>query len=196
MKHILRLGQMLLMVSFLLSQLCIGDELFTRENRIKSAMIYNLIDFVSWPKADYGQFFNICIIGGDPLASSLALLQGKQTSKGIINVIDVTQSAALDQCLILYFSLSSLASYRPETPVSGRALTRLPNKLATLDIPSILTISDDHSFADNGGMISFVNVDNKVKLKINLATMKNEQLAISSQILKIAILVEDNNGRP
>ena len=53
----------------------------------------------------------------------------------------------------------------------------------------ILTISDQKGFAEKGVMLHFINQKNKVKFELNRASLNNSGLSASSELLKLAILV-------
>ena len=54
---------------------------------------------------------------------------------------------------------------------------------------SVLTIGDAASFTDAGGVIQFYLEDRKVRFEINLAAAQRAKLQISSQLLKLARVV-------
>ena len=64
----------------------------------------------------------------------------------------------------------------------------LPAVLSLLNDRSILTVSDSPGFAEEGGMIGFVTINNKIKLQINLDKAKAAHLNISSKLLGVAAI--------
>ena len=52
-----------------------------------------------------------------------------------------------------------------------------------------LTVSDAENFARRGGMIRFVNENNKVRLRINVGAAREAGLTISSKLLRPAEIV-------
>ena len=66
---------------------------------------------------------------------------------------------------------------------------RLGPILATLKGRSILTVSDLEDFAQDGGVICFVLVDNKIRLRVNLDAAKQAGLTLSSKLLRPAQIV-------
>jgi hypothetical protein len=75
--------------------------------------------------------------------------------------------------------------------IGESARRNLPVALDQLLKKSVLTISDLPRFAENGGGIGFVNQNGKVRFEISMETAKNSHLKISSQLLKLAIIVKD-----
>ena len=55
-----------------------------------------------------------------------------------------------------------------------------------------MTIGDSADFAGAGGMIGLINMDRKVRFQINVGAVHRSGLSISSQLLKIAILVDES----
>jgi hypothetical protein len=56
----------------------------------------------------------------------------------------------------------------------------------------ILTVGEKKGFASRGGMINFIVVENKVRFEINPHAVETAALKISSQLLKLAIIVNTN----
>ena len=54
----------------------------------------------------------------------------------------------------------------------------------------ILTVSDIDDFARAGGMIGLVEAEQRIRFDINLATARQANLKLSSQLLKLATIVE------
>ena len=70
---------------------------------------------------------------------------------------------------------------------------RLDALLAPIAGKPIVTVSDIPGFLDRGGMIQFVLVDNRVRFSISLDPVNRSQVALSSELLKVAVTV---NGKP
>ena len=60
-------------------------------------------------------------------------------------------------------------------------------KLARLPI---LTVGDIADFAQEGGMIGLVEAEQRIRFNINLAAARQANLKLSSQLLKLATIVE------
>jgi hypothetical protein len=54
---------------------------------------------------------------------------------------------------------------------------------------SVLTVGDQESFAEEGGMVGLVKAGDHVQLEINLEAVQATPLKISSRLLKVAVLV-------
>jgi YfiR/HmsC-like len=148
------------------------------EYQVKAVYLFNFGRFIEWPDAAIkGQTFTICVLGEDPFGRVLdttlageAINNRKLVARRIGSVRDATN------CQILFIS-SSEASRVAE-------IVTAMNKTGTL------TVSDTPGFANKGGMIQFVLVENKVRFDVNLTAAEKEGLTISSQLLKVAANVK------
>ena len=86
----------------------------------------------------------------------------------------------LADCQILFISRSERARLQPVLQaIRGR---------------SVLTVSDLEDFAVEGGVIGFVQEDNKIRLRINLQAAKAAGLTLSSKLLRPAQIVKPREG--
>lgn len=73
--------------------------------------------------------------------------------------------------------------------VSPSAKKELVRIVATLQGQSVLTIGEDAAFTRSGGIINFVNDNNKVRFEVNAAAAERAGLKISSRLLALARIV-------
>jgi hypothetical protein len=59
---------------------------------------------------------------------------------------------------------------------------------------NILTISDMDQFAAGGGMIGFIELQDKIHFEINAEAAQHSKLKISSQLLKLARIVSSGKA--
>ena len=81
----------------------------------------------------------------------------------------------ITDCQILFVGLSNPEQIR-------QALSRLKGRC-------ILTVGDADDFSRMGGMIRFVNENNRIRLRINLDEAREAGLTISSKLLRPAEIV-------
>jgi hypothetical protein len=67
---------------------------------------------------------------------------------------------------------------------------QLAKDLNAVRAKPILTVSDVSAFLDHGGMVQFVVQDKRVRFAVNLQPALQAHLAVSSELLKVAIAVE------
>jgi len=145
-----------------------------REYEIKAAYLYNFIKYVDWPS--YGDTITIGVLGGNPFGPALAPLNGKVVKgrKVVVRELDSVRDA--QKCQIIF--------------VSSSEKQRLPEILDSLRSARVLTVGETQGFADDGGMINFIEENNKVRFEINAEAAHRTGLNISSELLKLAKLVK------
>jgi len=147
-----------------------------REYQIKAAYIYNFIKFVDWPAGSpQGSTTRICVLGSHPFAKYLDSLEKNKAKGKSIEIIHTSDSAALSDCNILYIL--------KDTP-------NFEHVLAKWSPSPILTVGENSSFLDKGGIINLVLAANKIQVHINQKQAKNVGFRISGNLLEIATVVQ------
>ena len=147
------------------------------EYEVKAAFLYNFAKFTAWPSPS-GQaedVFTICILGDDPFGPALDLLKGKPVDGRPVEVHRLTEPAEIGRCRMAFVG-----------PPHARDIGSLAEKLR--DQP-VLTIGDGPGFVRSGGMIGFVLSDGRVRFEISPGRISPTGLTVSSQLLKLAIIV-------
>lgn len=154
------------------------------EYDVKAAYLFNFGKFVTWPQKNYGpgDSFLVCVIGKDPFGPILDKTTAGETINGK-KVIDKRISRPQDAvgCSVLFISSS-------EEPRLGRIL-------AIVEGLPVVTVSDMSDFVERGGMIQFVVDSGRVRFKVNLGPAQQDGLALSSELLKVAIQVTPGSDR-
>jgi uncharacterized protein DUF4154 len=155
----------------------------TLEIKLKVAYIYNFLRFVEWPDND--ELTNdICVYGIKEnyrgSFNSMASLS-KKSQKLKVKLFSVTDNFnSLKSCQIIF--ITDKANYKSK------------EILKYTDNNNSLTIGESSDFIQQGGMINFIRVRDKVKFEINDDAAKSAGLKISSKVLRIAErLVSLNN---
>jgi hypothetical protein len=148
-----------------------------RENKIKAAYIYHIINFVQWPdqatNSSPRSRFNVCLVGDERFKSSLVPLTRNSISPYDIDVVINHSPSRVDACQILYFANTSMEQTRQLiAQTCGRP---------------ILTLGDAPGFAEAGGMIGFVVHENNVRLDVNIHAVNRAGFSISAKLLEIAL---------
>jgi hypothetical protein len=122
------------------------------------------------------QSFDLCIVGEDPLGHTLDdLTANERLDSKPVRVVRVKSATEARACAIAYISSSEGA--------------RVAADVEALRGQPVLTVSDDPNFLQHGGMIQFVTIESHVRFAVNLNAARNAQLALSSELLKVAISV-------
>jgi hypothetical protein len=152
------------------------------EYEVKSAYLLNFGRFVEWPGQPApaeNEPFAICVLGKDPFGKALDATLAGESIEGrslVAKRLSKPQDAA--GCRVLFISASED--------------TRLRETFAALNKSNILTVSDIPRFAQRGGMIEFVMDGAKVRFEVNVTNANNAGLALSSDLLKVAVAIRKN----
>ncbi len=151
------------------------------EYKLKAAMLYHLTQFVEWPGSaslDRHSPINLCILGQDPFANSLASVIPTENDTGrFVHVRHLQSDAEIPGCHILYISSS-------ERKVTARIFSALKGC-------STLTVGEMTQFAEHGGMIQFSLEDQHVRFDINVDAASRVGIKISSKLLALAQIVKN-----
>ncbi len=145
---------------------------------LKVSYIYNLIKYVTWPPGTFEneqQSYKVCMAWDGYFDHARHLLEEQKIGDRGFVVEEVRLLSNLDGCHVLFISSN-------ETERIKRLTASIPNR-------PLLTISDDEKFAEQGGIISFVIVDSKLKFEINWTQAKAVNLVINSRVLMLAAKV-------
>ncbi len=153
------------------------------EYEVKAAYLSHFARFVEWPAetfdGDAGPLV-IGVLGDDPFEGALEQQIGKLRVSGRDLVIKRgPRLEALGRTQILFISASESL--------------RLPKILAGVSGHPVLTVGDTEGFAARGGIVNFTIRNHRVRLEINVERAKAAQLKISSQLLKLATIVQEES---
>jgi hypothetical protein len=147
--------------------------------QVEAVFLFNFSQFVEWPPQAFpeaGSPIVIGVLGSDPFGATLDEVVRGEVVKGRPLVVRRFQHLEdLTDCQILFISRSERARLQP-------ILEKLKGR-------SILTVSDLEEFAGEGGVICFVLLDNKIRLRVNLEAAKAVGLTLSSKLLRPAQIV-------
>ncbi len=145
--------------------------------------MYEFGRFVDWPSASgvRENSFPICVLGEDPFGIVLdEVLKNKTVSGSTVVARRIIRIKDAENCRILFVS-----------PSEDRHFLEI---LKELEGKSVLTVGEGRQFARRGGMIGFNIEGNRVRFVVNLAATEKAGLKLSSQLLKIASVVEVGKG--
>ena len=152
------------------------------ENNVKAACLYNFAVLTEWPAGAFAgpdAPLVIGLAGGVPFAAALGSgVQGKSLGGRKIVVREIGADDAADQCHLLFIG----------TVRSKRAAALL----AAVAGKPVLTVSEAKGFVQRGGILNLVKVEGSVKFEANPDAAARAQLKLSSQLLKLARVVNDD----
>ncbi|MGB5425538.1 MAG: YfiR family protein [Gammaproteobacteria bacterium] len=156
-----------------------ADETRISEYRVKTAFLYNFSRFVTWPQATLQDRpeFTLCVTGTDRFGAQLDDLAGKTVHEKTLVVRHLSSLAMVDDCQLVYIGENA----------------ELTDILLLLGEQPVLTVSDAAGFIEEGGIIQFILIQNKVRFRINVAAANAAGLNISSKLLSLAVSVTGSN---
>jgi hypothetical protein len=148
------------------------------EYDVKAAFLLNFTRFVEWPSAAFaeaGSPFTICILGRDPFGHALDdIVRGESVRGHTLLVRRITQAPAPQSCHVVFV----------EEPAKENA--KILHELG----PGVLTVGEGEDFLRDGGMITFVVLNRRVRFDVHPSVAETVGLKLSSQLLSVARAVE------
>ena len=154
------------------------------EYLIKAGFIYNFANLMQWPVATFSNPDSpivIGIIGTDTSGGIIdEVLGGKKVNGRPFAVKHLKRGMDLKGCNIVFVSASETA--------------HLDEILRLVKSLPIVTIGETPSFAQRGGIINFIVVDDKIRFEVNVEAAKQADISISSRLLALAKIVPQVDG--
>jgi hypothetical protein len=147
---------------------------------LKTAFLYRSLHYIEWPvvpsnKADTS--LTICAVSGDAFSSTIKSLHFKAVNQHKIIVKTYAHYKQMHDCQVVY--------------IGKNASDDVFDFFAT---KNVLTVSDYPGFIEDGGIINFPLLEDKVGIEINNNEAVKHNLKISAKLLRIAIV--KNNPNP
>ncbi|WP_187143399.1 YfiR family protein [Terriglobus albidus] len=146
------------------------------EYQLKAAFLFHFAQLTTWPASAFpsgDEPFVICTVNGDPFDGSLEKTIGAKKVQGhSIKVAHVRRVADAHSCHIAFIP----GLQRGEISAVVNDLGNLP----------ILTVGDDESFTQYGGMVAFRRENDRLRFDVNLAAITKSNLTVSSMLLSLA----------
>ena len=151
----------------------------SREYQIKAVFLFNFSQFIEWPQYSFANSqsaFVIGILGEDPFGPYLE----KTTENEKVNnhSITIQRYKSIDEigsCHILF--------------IHSNEADKMPQIISALKGRSVLLVGDTPTFIEQGGMVRFYTLNNKIHLQINPEASKAAGMSISSKLLRLAEIV-------
>ena len=151
-----------------------------RQYEIKAAFLYKFALFAKWPNQEASAAnipIRVGLLGGENIGwQAFESIAGKSIRGRPIAIQRFMSVEELEYCHILFIDASQKED--------------LPSILESLKGLSVLTVSDMARFAHSGGIIKLAVKKNKMQLEVNLAAAKQVRLKLSSELLKLATIVD------
>ena len=154
------------------------------EYQVKAVFLYNFGQFVEWPRDTFDTPqapFVICVLGEDPFGKTLDdVVRGESVGNRSLVVRRFSDPTTIEDCNILF--------------VGRGEADRLDDALAAARGHSVLTVTDIEGAERHGAIIVLFNDRNRIRMRINLAEARANQLVISSKLLRPAEVIGAEGG--
>ncbi len=154
----------------------------SQEDNLKAVFIYNFLQYVEWPNAaddtNVTENFIIDIYGDHSLVTPMVEIAEKKTvgdRKIMVSRRDNIEEIGDSHILF----------------IASTKKNQLEQIMKLLESKPVLTIGDTDGFAKQGVAINFVVVNDKLKFEMNLQTIMDAGLMVSSHLLRLAILINE-----
>ncbi len=152
-----------------------------REAGVQAAFLYRFTHFAEWPPeamGGKGDPITMCVTGRDELAEGLEhAVEGRKSRNRPLVVRRVDGPDGAPGCHVLFIGSSD-----------PKAVDRI---VAALASQPTLTVGDVPSFARRGGMIHLMREGKRMRFEINRVAAERARIRLSSQLLKLAQIVDD-----
>lgn len=151
------------------------------EYELKAAFIYQIAKFVEWPspleESPARAPLRLCVLGGNPFGPALESVRGKPVNERRMEVSQLDINADTRECNILFIAAPAERHIERIAAISRGA--------------GMLTIGDTQGFAQRGAMVNFFLENGKIRFEINPEASRRAGLKISSQLLKLARIIQE-----
>ena len=156
------------------------------EYQVKAAYLFNFGQFVEWPASAFDSPtapFAICIVGDDPFGSIIDdAVRGETLAGRKVTIRRFRTPGEVAGCNILFLG-------RGET-------SHLENTLRAQRGRHVLTVTDAAGAETRDAVIVLITQNNRIRLRINLAEARANELVISSKLLRPAEVVGGPGAAP
>ena len=166
-----------MLVGILLVSSCVRAGSFTDGNEysIKAMFLLNFIKYVEWPVESSSRTFKIGVVGDSEIYEALTSLAMQRSSEGQkveIRRVDEKNAAAFQMIFI-----------------SNSENNKMDELIKQRSAKGVLIVSEDDKGKNKPAGINLFNQDNKIRFEINLSSVKNNGMKVSSKLIDLATTV-------
>lgn len=146
------------------------------EDPAKTALVYAFAKFVQWPEGTFPAPttpFVIGVIDNPAMLEALQPLTQKRMHGRAVEVVSLESPDAPERYQILYCSRAQLEDFADTHP-------------ERLSADHILTVGEEEGFAENGGILRLMVVDDHLGFVVNSTAAKRAGLGLSSSLYHLA----------
>lgn len=145
------------------------------EYQLKASYIYHFTKFIQWPQEKIetgGDTFSICVWGKDPFGKALDVISGKQAHGASIGVFRIREPEQRN-CNIVF--------------VNEKNQELEEKAIEALSEPGVLVIGESEAFIENGGILRFLTLDDRVRFQIDQEAAEAAGLDIAKKLMSVAV---------
>jgi len=171
----LLMKRIVFLIGFCFCTLALMAQGSVHEPNLKAAFIYNFTKYIEWDTSDVHNDFVVGILGSSPVSGYLTEIAKTKSAKNKRIIIHhYNKPDEIGPCHILFISANTTFSLSSILEHAGKG---------------VLTISEQPGYASQGTALNFVIVNDKLKFEANLKAIYSAGLNASSQLLKLAIII-------
>jgi hypothetical protein len=160
-----------------------GDDSAPTEYKLKAAVLYKFARYTRWPDAafkDKTAPFIVAVIGKDPYGKLLEdTFRDHPIGERKVEIVRWTEPAQITNCHMLFVAGKDEKDEKLVEKVAEVVRGR-----------SVLLITDSQRGPERSAHIGFYLDANKIRFVVNLKNTKASTLEISSELLKLAKIIE------
>ncbi len=148
---------------------------YTQQSAFKAAFLYHFTEYIDWRNVKM-ETFNFAVLDKSPITEQMKIIANEKKIKNKkIKVKEYATLDAVEDCHILFI---------PET-----CTISIESILKKFAGKPVLIVTEKAGYGKKGAHINFLVSENKLRFEINLEAFKNSDIAISSQLLQHATIV-------
>ena len=152
-----------------------GAQVIDEESKLKAAFVYNFTKYIDWDVPNMDEF-TIGVLGSSSIYNSLIeIARTKTVNDKRIVIRHFNKPEEIINCNILFISANTTHTPEPVLSKVGKGT---------------LTVSEESGFAEQGTAFNFFVKNDKLKFEANVKSINAAGLKASSQLLKLAIIVD------
>jgi hypothetical protein len=149
--------------------------------QVKAAFIFNFLQFIDLPlrpNQGINPPLTLYILGEDPFGNAFDSFQGEKIQGRKWNIRQIRPGQDFKDGHILFIASSEK--------------NRINQILKQAHSQGLVTIGDTEGFGQQGVMINLYLERNRVRFEINMDSVRNNRILISSHLLKLARIISKN----
>ena len=158
-----------------------------RIDRVKAAFVLNIARFVTWPTdspLSQSDSMQLCLYRDNPMQEAMLSIAGEKIGGRAIEVRQVQSLTTSDTCSILLIASGELQTFFNEVPPDFKRPILTIADLTETDLPVE---------SRRGILIALIRNGSRIAFEINLEKSRQTGLRMSSELLKLANIVSDND---